>query len=399
MKNYYNNLFNIIFCILSFLVFTSNVTIFSIGSFKILPIQLFALFFAFFLLTIKTKPSTHVTTILYSFVPLFGVINASDIAQFLVSYLVYLILIVFYFYGSVIINRINIHVIDKSLKLFWFFLFLSSVFSIFQFILANYYDPQIAYNFFGSFQFHPHLDNQIFGIYRATSVFYEPSFLGIMAYVGITTIILLKDKIKINLFYFNLYLFSFLTSLFLSFSTTAYISLFIFLFILIFYKSKTLTFFILIILISSIFIFQDIINISRIDSIFIENTSGYARVTYPLLMTIEILEKLPLFGRGLGQIGIYDETLTFNGYIFNAWLGIVYTFGFSSLFFLIPFFRSFFKVNHFKELNKIKNIILISIFLVFSSTGEFVGLSIPLLMIYYLFTYRYYQITLSISND
>jgi hypothetical protein len=113
--------------------------------------------------------------------------------------------------------------------------------------------------------------------------------------------------------------------------------------------------------------------ILRLNTIFTYGSSGFARLIQPINSVINLLSKYPIFGSGLGQIGLYNPVLDSDNYIFNGIAVMIYSFGLSVIFFFVPILNYVFNVI---RINPASKIFFISLFLTLFSTGEVFGLNL-----------------------
>jgi Ca2+/Na+ antiporter len=103
---------------------------------------------------------------------------------------------------------------------------------------------------------------------------------------------------------------------------------------------------------------------------------------------IEAIKVYPVFGRGLGQIGVYDRKLVYNILIHNSFFGVFIIFGISALAYIIPILTSFYRAI---KRDKMVLILVADLFFVFIATGSFLSLEMPLIYCIFLMAVNYKQ--------
>jgi hypothetical protein len=364
------------FLFLAFVLSFSNIKFFTLIGASIQPVHFIYIFLI--LLTIKNvgliSNLGHLS--FYIIFPFFSFFNVTSTIEFLKTYVIYLLILISFLYILPFVLTFPKRILENIISIFIFVSFILGFFGIIQFIFINFYNNFYFYNFFGPLQFHPHYIDILFGFYRSTSVYLEPSFFGWVTLTNFTFILYLTKKKIIQLQLFLIIgLFQILFVL-VTLSASTIISFgFIIISFFLFNIKRPLIFsilFSLIIFISiyTILIYSNYFDVLRLDTIFIPGSSGFRRIILPLINTIEVLSIYPIIGRGLGQIGIPSDILINSEYIYNGILSLIYTFGLSTLIFLFPIFKSIKKTL--KE-DKDSGLLLLNLILIYFSTGELFG--------------------------
>lgn len=363
------------FFLISLVLPLSNVKVFDLFGSSIQPSHLIFIFLLFISLISIGLLRKFKYFLFYSFIPLLGLINVTSLIEFVKSYVIFLIILLSLLYIIPVFKKLPSIIKIKIIIFFLSISYILGIFGIIQFIFLNIFDDLSFFNFFGNFQFHPHLPNTLFGFHRATSVYLEPSFFGWVSLTNISfTLFLMKNKL-INPFLSIYLLTSFLLFSLFTLSSSTFLNIgFILTFYLVFFiKRPVIVTIILIIGFSYITLnYLDQIAVLRLSSIFVPGSSGYDRIVQPIISTIEVLTKYPFLGRGLGQIGVINQEFINDSYIFNGIFGFIYALGLSSLFYIIPIFVLLKKSLN---INMSILILVLNLILIFFSTGEIFGLN------------------------
>lgn len=361
-----------------------NVQFFFIGSIAIKPIHFFG--FGYFLIFLLRGSSIKniFEFALMACVVLLGVINAVDIVEFWKSYVLFLLSLALLIFGPEFISSFKLSTKISFLN----FIFISYkwivLYGVLQFMLKNIFGSDLLYNNLGVFQYHPHYENELFGLSRATSIFYEPSVFGWVTNLIICALVVFRDKIGIERKTFLNSLFIYLIGLLVSLSSSAFASFFLLVVVYFIIKNRSKGIYILLFLPIFILGLGLLAPYLRLSEIGTENTSGYARVIWPFLNLIEVFELYPVLGRGLGQFGVEDNSLLYDGVIHNSIYGFLISFGLSSVI-LISF--AFIRLLNYLKHDLLWLVLWICLFSIFSTTGSFLSLELPFvyLLIYTLF--------------
>lgn len=379
---------NIYIYLIAIAIPLSNIKLFTFYS-DIKIMHICAIFLSISYLTERIKIIDIIFYILLLGLPLLSIINAINISAFISSYVMWFILTSFILFGiGFTSNHFTISEHKKLLRLSIYLYIVTSMIGIIQFLLNNFFLYGSFYNFLGEFQSHPHYDNTLYGLYRSTSLFIEPSQFGWISIFYAALLIYLRQTLAISrrLYYVGLIIIFF--GILSTISASAYIGTTILYFLVkIVQSKKSQAAFVkittIIFIFTLIFIFQSEIFIYfRLDSIFIEGTSGYIRIMEPILSVLEVFDKYILFGRGLGQQDIFDVTLSYSGHsIDNAIFGYFVVFGLFLGPIIIATVVLYFRGYIF---NKENRILIYSIFFAYLSTGAFVALEIPFLFLLFI---------------
>jgi hypothetical protein len=273
--------------------------------------------------------------------------------------------------------------VEYNFKILFFkFIFTSYcyviIYGLVQFFFINVFSLDILYNNFGIFQYHPHFQNDLFGLSRATSIFYEPSVFAWATNLIIVLFVYLRKNLQFKKNKYYLYLFIYFSGLLVTISSSGFLTFsFLLLFYYLSYKASILRNLVIFIPFFA-FLVTVLYPFFRLDEIAEQNTSGYARLFFPFLNLLEVLNKYLFFGRGLGQFGVDDSSLNYDGVIHNSVLGIIITFGLSSIFYLMIFFI---KIKKYYILSKKSIILWVNLILIFFSTGSFLSLELPIIYV------------------
>lgn len=354
-------------------LFLSNIKLFSLFGHGIRPMDFVMPICSIIFLVSNKKIHGVFGSLVFLLLPLFGLVNAIDKQGFVSSFAYYFIEVLFILAFIVNSNLILPMRKKKILLLSFRLMMLSVIFGLVQFLLANIFGSRMLYNCFGFFQYHKNYVNSMLGFVRACSIFYEPSVFGWMcvSFYGINELVDVgQNRI--------LYRFVLLVGIAISLSASAILALFALAIIILFVDKKGRFFHFSLVMISIILLFAthvDASSLLRLDSVNMVGTSGYNRLSYPFEAAIQTINAYPLFGRGLGQIGVIDEKIQNYSEIFNSIFGIIVLFGASGILiyaFVIRYFAKWILVSK-------KTILLcfLIIYLLFSN-GSFLTLDFPI---------------------
>jgi len=381
----------IVLSLMPFGLILINIKLFNIGEAAFKPIHIIVLITIVVGLTKGVSYKRLLILLFYSMVPMLALNNIVSYPAFLSTYLIYLMSLMLLFLGMPSLLKSNKLDIQKVFILLFRAFNFTALYGILQFVLANFFDDYRLYNNLGRFQFHPHLDNQIFGIIRATSIYIEPSVFAWIATTVLVLVVFLYDhkilsenekKITVSLC---------LLSLLIAFSAAGFVSL---IFILMIYNANAklsyhsilINGLILLSLILILVIEPGLIKYLRLSEITRQNTSGYIRIVEPFYAMKDVMSNYPLFGRGLGQIGVFDQNLQYNMNIHNSLYGSIITFGVMSAAYYIPILFKFSKII---KQNKKSVLLIINLLFIFLTTGSFLSLELPLIYCLYIFAIKY----------
>ncbi len=354
-----------------------NVKIISIAGAALKPIHLVLALAAVYCMLIKPVPLKHIAWGTFFLVlPVLPIYRIGDVGEWAKSYLVYAIMCLFITYAMKHFIAEFKRDTKKYVRLMLNIIVILEILGIIQFVMMNLFEVFFLRDFWGIFQFHHSQFGKSGGLYRAYSLFYEPSFFAWICNTSIATCLFFNDDtISKNRRIFNILLSLVAVMCSLASSGIA-IALVIFaVFILVRSKNplkiigSVLAAGIVVLLIAA---FTDLL--APLNRIFTEiktpNTSGYERLVTPIMYMKKALQYFPLFGRGLGQEGDVDPIGVIGLYpgVQNSIFGIVVWFGLSSLFFYIPAFV--YCVRRLKE-NRRWLIVLTMIFSIYISNGAF----------------------------
>lgn len=317
--------------------------------------------------------------------PLFSLLNVQSTASFSTSYVMWLLTIGFIFLGIPYLNRVFI--VDDlkfAIRLSIYFMAGASAFGCFQFFANNFLAFDL-YNFFGPIQAHAHYPNTILGIDRATSVFIEPSqFAWVCLFFLCLMGFLYLNRVDLNLPRWRRVFVIIASGVGVALSALGFIgALGLFTLLLLERQGQRGRKYAYVILgfavVFGLVFLTGAARFLRLDTIAIEGTSGFQRVISPLLALLDVAEVYPLFGRGLGQQGIFDlrlpasEEITHNA-VFGFWI----VFGLLGGALVLTFLA----VAYGKSLWEGRGALLLLFItgFMYLSTGAFIALEIPFLL-------------------
>lgn len=372
-------------------IYLINIQLFMLGAVALKPIHIFG--FVFFIISNIQRPSIKniVKFFIVLLVVFLGYFNAIDKTEFWKSFI-----LIFLGLGLLLFapNLISNFKVERKIR-FFYFVFKSYVvivlYGVIQFFAKNFLGSDFLYNNLGQFQFHPHYENDLFGFSRATSIFYEPSVFAWVTNLIISILLIYQKKIGFSRKIFLVYLFIYLLGLLVSLSSSGLLSLIVI--TLVYYVSVYGIRLKKIVLFGPIFFGIVLLALPylRLSEIVTENTSGFNRVVFPFLNLLEVLKNYPFFGRALGQFGVEDNKLLYDGVIHNSVYGLFISFGLSSLVLIAFAFHRFY--THLKS-DLIWAVLWLNLLFIFSSTGSFLSLELPFI---YLIIFTLYNLVNSVS--
>lgn len=371
----------IVLSLMPFGLILINIKLFNIGEAAFKPIHIIVLITIVVGLTKGVSYKRLLIMFFYSVVPMLALYIIVSYPAFFSTYLIYLMSLMLLFLGMPSLLKSNKVGIQKVFILLFRAFNFTAVYGILQFVLANFFDDYSLYNNLGRFQFHPHLDNQIFGIIRATSIYIEPS---VFAWIATTVLVLafyLRETDTISNKETKITMGLSIISVLIAFSSAGLITLIVSIILLTFLVKRSYLVLMLrwgLVITTFLIVLtqSEMINYLRLNEIGRQNTSSYIRLIEPFYAMKEVLVKYTLFGRGIGQIGVFDQNLKYNMNIHNSLYGAVITFGISSLLYFIPISLKF--INYVKR-DKHTIILFVNLFFIFLSTGSFLALEMPLI--------------------
>lgn len=333
----------------------------------------------------------HLTILLFFLIlpllPLYRVVNTTE---FLKTYVIYIIMISFMSFSYLDFSKKINATYKIYIYLFLWVILLVQLLGIIQFVCMNYFGYFFLEGIWGDFQFHTSIYGMQFGMYRAYSIFHEPSFFGWISTTSFAICIYLKRKFYlINPKYYLFQCFN-VIAVGVSLSASAQlILLLIYGVLLLLEMKKPVKFFLLtIISCAALFILWKFTNVfdslERIENeINTSETSGYERLNTPVQYMIATFENYPIFGRGLGQEGNIDAVGVIGLYegVHNSLFGIFVNLGLSAIILIVYFFQLFFK--------KIKNnteylLLILALMGIYVSTGAYLSLDTFVVLVFIL---------------
>lgn len=357
-------------------LFLSNIKLVSVFDHGFRPMELLLPICSFVFLLSQKRIKGFVGFLFFSIFPLLSLFNVVSGSNFFFSYALYFLEIFFLFAFATNIDGISPYRREAMIRLTFQLMFVCVVFGAVQFVFANVFRTKIFYNFLGNFQYHPNYENELAGITRACSIFYEPSVFGWMC----VFVYALNEFINIgqNKMFYRIFL---MVGIAISFSSSAIVGLGGLILFASFTSKKGRIFGIFVLLAGILLILvsnTNIFSFLRLNTVGTEGSSGYNRLTYPIDATIQTFKVYPLFGRGLGQIGIYDSKIKNYSDVFNAVFGIFVTFGLSGLFIYLFLFKYFAK---WMMVNRTSMVFCYTIIFLLLSNGSFVTLEFPIIFV------------------
>lgn len=333
--------------------------------------------------------------IFYMFLPLWPLYRIADVTEWLKSYVVWIIITVYFviafpeFYDAFQNDR------KKYIKMFIYLMMVVQTLAVIQFILMNFAGVMFLKDPFGVFQFAPSFTSIRSGLYRAYSVYHEPSFLGLMNGIGHACVLytqkecLLSGRAKKTF-----YVLSTLAML-VSLSAIAMYMYFItvLLYLLMTYWKKTSFYGIIALGIIVVYLWNFTEILAPAKRIFIEydtvNTSGYERMNAPMQYAMRTLQYYPLLGRGIGQAGDIDNVgkiqTAMSPRANNSIFEVVVNFGFTSIFLFAMLIRQLIQ-----RIKADRGYLLIALSLVgvLLSTGAYLSLDFLVILNFCLLLFR-----------
>ncbi len=327
--------------------------------------------------------------ILLLLLPLSPLYRINDTIEFIKSYIILVLDIAFICIAvpRFIIVLSDDRVYKKFLNTIIGVITAAELFGILQFVINNTTGKDIAYGIFGPFEGHICLTSYKWGVYRAYSIFHEPSVFAWICSFGLAVLLYKGNKITQNralkFCYYAINAIAMLTTL----STIGYVTyvLLIFCALVVDRKvsiKKIIIGFGALFVIFLVLRYTSAINVvSRISTeLSVEDSSGYERTVVPLEYMKRTFEYYPIFGRGLGQTGNIDKVgiIGLTAGVNNSIMGIFVDFGLSAI---IPI--SFFICAMIKSIrrNKRSLVIVLNMLIIFFSTGAYMAIAVVVVQI------------------
>ena len=321
--------------------------------------------------------------------PLATFYRINDTTEFIKSYIILVLDIVFICFAvpRFIFVLSDDRVYKKFLNILVSVITAAELFGILQFVINNTTGIDIAHGIFGPFESHICLTSYKWGIYRAYSIFHEPSVFAWICSFGLAILLYKGDKITKNrtlkFCYYAINAIAMLTTL----STIGYVTYVLLVFCALIVDRKASIKKIIIglgvlLCIYLVLRYTSAINVvSRISTeLGVKDSSGYERTVVPWEYMKRTFEYYPIFGRGLGQIGNVDKVgiIGLTAGVNNSIMGIFIDFGLSAI---IPI--SFFVGAMIKCIrrNKRSVVIVLNMLIIFFSTGAYMALSVVVVQI------------------
>lgn len=374
------NKYNNTIILLPFCIILLNIQLFDVGA-AVKPAHIIVILIILSAIYNNFKINKPKILLIYIFVPLLGLSNIISLYEFIKTYVVYILSSILIMVGLQYYKNIDKAILKKMFTVFFRAFNITAAYGIVQFLSANIFKNLSLYNNLGSFQFHPHLDNSLFGLYRATSIYIEPS---VFAWVCTTVFVILYYLRNCEILKKEEYIFTgamCVSGIAAAISSSGFLGSIAIGISIIFTKKRNKINSALLISILAfsiiVLIFKpSLLRFLRLEEIMRENTSGYKRLVEPLFAMAETMKMYPLAGRGLGQIGVQNSDLIYNIGIHNSFYGIFITFGMSAFIYIIPIA---YKIYSYIKNDKTALPLFVNILYVFSATGSFLSLEIPVI--------------------
>ena len=352
-------------------------------------IFLIAILAALFGSELHVKKTNLAVALILFVLPLVPLYRISDTMEFIKSYVIYALDIVFICFAvpGIIEVLSEPKVYDKFLRILIGAITLAELFGILQFGINNAIGRDIAYGIFGRFESHVCLTSYKFGVYRAYSIFHEPSVFAWICSFGLA-ILLYKGKTvtenrKKLVLYYGINAVAMLTTL----STIGYVTYFLLLvcYFLLEKEINASKLFLLVGLFVGVYLAMKYTNAANVVSritveLNAENSSGYERTVVPLEYLKRTLKYYPVFGRGLGQVGNVDKVgiIGLTSGVNNSLIGIFIDFGLSAII-PIAFFAK--KMITCLKYDRKFIIIVLNMLMILFSTGAYMALSVVVVQV------------------
>lgn len=361
-----------------------NFKLFTVMEAAFKPIQIIALLAAIYCAMFNAITVKKIMyTIFFLAVPLCPLYRISDKQEFLKTYVIYAIIVLFVIYALPSLKNEFKERAQGYLKLFNFVIAVLAVLGIVQFILMNFFGVMFLEGIFGAFQFHFSATTMQSGFYRAYSLFHEPSYFGwVLDIALVVNLVTLGKKPSVEKILFIVLI---IVTTLLTISSSA---LWIMAIILVAYLLSIRKINLNMVLGALAVLGVLVIIVAFVDFSFItssmtrlfrelntENTSGYERITAPMEYVKATMENYPLFGRGMGQEGDVDKVGTIGLYtaVNNSVFGSLVIFGLSAIVYYIWLAKQFFG-SEFSKKTRLKRILLfVSIFGMYFASGAFLS--------------------------
>ncbi len=230
----------------------------------------------------------------------------------------------------------------KMIRLFFFLASGTELLAICQFLLMNTAGVLFLAHVFGPFQRIPAFVSQKGGLYRAFSIFHEPSVLGWMVSNELSVLFYVEEERILSPGIWRLCLFLSIFAMLVSISASGMFQMLALLTLFFILRGKKRKILLQGLIVPTILLllwcFTPVLQpLMRARSeAGREGTSGYERLTLSKLYAEKTLERYPLFGRGIGQSGEVDQVGVISTGISeranNAFYELIVNFGLSALF-------------------------------------------------------------------
>lgn len=360
-----------------------NFRLFSVlgASFKpIHAIAAVAIIYFFFFKKITFKKV--VGSLLFLVIPLAPLYRISDKKEFMKTYVIYAMMVLFITLVLPYLKEEFKEGFSGYYRLFNNVIIIVCVLGVIQFIAMNLFDYQIFGDIFGSFEYHTNNATKQSGLYRAFSLFHEPSYFGWVLDIALAINLVIKDEGEEKRKPFILVLL--VASIIMTVSSSA---IWIMAIILVIYLISIRKISVNAVLIAPIVVFAVVALLYLFDFSFItdslnrlfseintENTSTFERIKNPIEYVKATMTHYPFFGRGMGQEGLVDAVGIVGKYksVNNSIFGSFVTLGLTAIVYYVWLVMQFF--GKYGKKNIITRVILMFVlFGMYFSTGAFLS--------------------------
>lgn len=319
--------------------------------------------------------------LLYLALPAIPLYRIPDILEWFKSYIIWALIILYLFVGFdyfyIVFQSKRIRLIRLLIDI----IIVVQILGIVQFVLMNTFGIMFLTDSFGAFQFTRSYLSSKNGIYRAFSVFHEPSVLGWVNSTQLAIVLFSKREQLINT---QKRIFVYILCGLTMISSVSSTGVFLILAIIIAYfivssKNPSTVIGIIVAVVAFVVLwnFTSVLNPAK--RLFIEygtvNTSGYERINAPTLYAKKTLQYYPFFGRGIGISGDIDNVgmiqNTISGEANNSFFEVIMNFGLSSIFLYIPLIK--YGISTIKK-NNLYAVMFVNLLGVLFATGAYLSL-------------------------
>lgn len=201
-----------------------NIKFFDFFSTAIKPIHFIVVLIIINALCSRIDIKNAVILWVYLLIPLLAFNNIISFKEFMFTYAIYILSLLLVLIGIKPFLKVDEQYQKKMFAILFKMFNISAIYGLIQFILANVFDDFRLYNNLGTFQYHMHLDNEIFGIIRATSIYIEPSVFSWIATTVLVLLLYLRKACILKPKAYKLTVLLCIVSIFISFSAAGLIA-------------------------------------------------------------------------------------------------------------------------------------------------------------------------------